>query len=91
MNKADLAAHLAEVSGITKSDASKAVDSLLSGIVSALEKGEEVKLAGFGAFAVSKRPAKTGRNPRTGETMEIAASTAVKFKPAKALKDSVNG
>ena len=90
MNKQDLIAAVADSSGLTKGDASKAVEAVFDSITGALKKGGEVRLVGFGTFAVSKRKASTGRNPRTGETMTIAASNQPKFKAGKALKDAVN-
>ena len=90
MNKQDLIAAVADSSGLTKGDASKAVEAVFEAITGSLKKGGEVRLVGFGTFAVSKRKASTGRNPRTGETMTIAASNQPKFKAGKALKDAVN-
>jgi DNA-binding protein HU-beta len=90
MNKADLVGAVADASGITKADAAKAVEATFDSITSALKKGSEVRLVGFGTFAVAKRKASTGRNPRTGEPMTIKASNQPKFKAGKALKDAVN-
>lgn len=90
MNKQDLISAVAETSGLTKSDASKAVEGVFDAITSSLKKGDEVRLVGFGTFSVSQRKASTGRNPRTGETMTIKASSQPKFKAGKVLKDSVN-
>lgn len=90
MNKQDLIAAVADASGLTKGDASKAVEAVFDAVTGALKKGGEVRLVGFGTFSVTKRKASTGRNPRTGETMTIAASTQPKFKAGKALKDAVN-
>ena len=90
MNKQDLISAVAENSGLSKSDASKAVEGVFDSISSALKKGDEVRLVGFGTFSVSQRKASTGRNPRTGETMTIKASAQPKFKAGKGLKDSVN-
>ncbi|MDI1294628.1 MAG: HU family DNA-binding protein [bacterium] len=90
MNKQDLIGAVAESSGLSKSDASKAVEGVFDAITSALKKGDEVRLVGFGTFSVSQRKASTGRNPRTGETMTIKASAQPKFKAGKGLKDSVN-
>jgi DNA-binding protein HU-beta len=90
MNKQDLISAVAEGSGLSKSDASKAVESVFESVTAALKKGDEVRLVGFGTFSVSKRKASTGRNPRTGETMTIKASTQPKFKAGKGLKDAVN-
>ena len=91
MNKQDLIAAVAEASGLTKADASKAVEGVFDAITGALKKGDEVRLVGFGTFAVSKRKASTGRNPRTGAPMQIKASSQPKFKAGKGLKDALNG
>ncbi|KQN26507.1 MAG: HU family DNA-binding protein [Sphingomonadales bacterium] len=90
MNKQELIGQVAEVSGLGKGDASKAVEAVFDSISAALKKGDEVRLVGFGTFSVSKRKASTGRNPRTGEPMTIKASSQPKFKAGKVLKDSVN-
>lgn len=90
MNKQDLISAVADTSGLSKSDASRAVEGVFDSITAALKKGDEVRLVGFGTFSVSKRKASTGRNPRTGEAMTIKASTQPKFKPGKGLKDAVN-
>ena len=90
MNKQDLISAVAESSGLNKNDATKAVEGVIDAIGSALKKGDEVRLVGFGTFSVSKRKASTGRNPRTGEPMTIKASSQPKFKAGKGLKDSVN-
>ena len=90
MNKQDLISTVAESSGLSKNDATKAVEGVFDAITGALKKGVEVRLVGFGTFSVSQRKASTGRNPRTGETMTIKASAQPKFKAGKGLKDSVN-
>jgi DNA-binding protein HU-beta len=90
MNKQELIGDVANASGLSKGDATKAVESVFDAITAALKKGDEVRLVGFGTFSVSKRKASTGRNPRTGEPMTIKASTQPKFKAGKGLKDSVN-
>lgn len=90
MNKQDLIGAVAETSGLSKSDASKAVEGVFDAITGSLKKGDEVRLVGFGTFSVTKRKASTGRNPRTGEPMTIKASSQPKFKAGKGLKDSVN-
>ena len=90
MNKQELIGSVAEAAGLTRSDAGKAVESVFDSISGALKKGDEVRLVGFGTFSVSKRKASTGRNPRTGEPMSIAASSQPKFKAGKGLKDAVN-
>ena len=90
MNKQDLISSVADQSGLTKADAGKAVEAVFDAITAALKKGDEVRLVGFGTFSVSQRKASTGRNPRTGETMAIKASSQPKFKAGKGLKDAVN-
>lgn len=90
MNKNDLIGAVADASGLSKSQASSAVESVFDSILGALKKGDEVRLVGFGTFSVAKRKASTGRNPRTGEPMSIKASNQPKFKAGKGLKDSVN-
>ena len=90
MNKNDLVASVADDSGLSKSDATRAVDSVFDSITKALKKGSEVRLVGFGTFSVSNRKASVGRNPRTGEQIQIPASKQPKFKAGKGLKDSVN-
>lgn len=89
MNKSDLVDAVAAESGLTKADAAKAVDALFDAITGALKQGDEVRLVGFGTFAVSERAARTGKNPRTGEEITIAASKQPKFKPGKGLKDAL--
>jgi DNA-binding protein HU-beta len=91
MNQAELIESVATTAGIKKSDAAKVIQSVFEGITSALGRGEEVRLAGFGIFEVAERAEREGRNPRTGEVVKIAASKAPKFKPAKQLRDTVNG
>lgn len=90
MNKNDLIGAVADASGLSKTQASSAVESVFESISNALKKGDEVRLVGFGTFSVAKRKASTGRNPRTGEPMSIKASNQPKFKAGKGLKDSVN-
>jgi DNA-binding protein HU-beta len=90
LNKNDLIAKVSNNSGLSKSDATKAVDGVFDTITSALESNDEVRLVGFGTFRVAKRAASTGRNPRTGETIQISATNQPKFKAGKGLKDSVN-
>lgn len=90
MNKTELVASVAEASGMTKSDADKAVNAVIGAITSALANGEQVVLTGFGTFQVNSRAARKGRNPSTGQEIEIAASKAPAFKPGKSLKDAVN-
>ena len=90
MNKNDLISAVADSSGLSKGDATKAVEGVFDSISGALKRGDEVRLVGFGTFSVAKRKASTGRNPRTGEPMTIKASNQPKFKAGKGLKDSVN-
>ena len=90
MNKQELIGSVADATGLGKGDATKAVEGVFEAISTALKKGDEVRLVGFGTFSISKRKASTGRNPRTGEPMTIKASTQPKFKAGKGLKDSVN-
>ena len=90
MNKNELISAVAETSGLTRADATKAVEGVFDAISGALKKGDEVRLVGFGTFSVARRKASTGRNPRTGEPMQIKESTQPKFKAGKGLKDSVN-
>ncbi len=89
VNKIDLIAAVADKTDLTKAKAAEAVDAVFGAIEGALKAREEVRLVGFGSFATATRKAGTGRNPRTGEEIKIAASTSVKFKPGKALKDAV--
>ena len=90
MNKTELVAAMAEKTELSKKDAEKALKAFTDVVAEELKKGEKVQLVGFGTFEVAERPAREGRNPRTGETMKIAASKAPKFKAGKALKDAVN-
>ena len=90
MNKDDLIAKVANSVGVSKTDAAKSVDAVFSNITSSLKGGNEVRLVGFGTFIVSNRAATTGRNPRTGESIQIPAKKVPKFKAGKALKDTVN-
>ena len=90
MNKNDLIAAVATTSKLGKAEAARAVDAMINSIGASLKKGNEVRLVGFGTFLVQKRKATTGRNPRTGEKINIAASKQPKFRAGKALKDAVN-
>ncbi|MEK9827585.1 MAG: HU family DNA-binding protein [Alphaproteobacteria bacterium] len=90
MNKNELVAAVAEEAGITKADAGNAIDAVFNAIEGALKKGDDVRIVGFGTFAVASRAATTGRNPRTGETIQIKASKQPKFKAGKGLKDALN-
>ncbi len=89
MNKMELIAAVAEETELSRAKASEVVDAVFGAIEGALKKKEEVRLVGFGTFATANRKAGTGRNPRTGEAMKIAASTTVRFKAGKGLKDAV--
>ena len=91
MNNADLAEALAETLGTTKADARKAVDAVFAAITDAAAKGDEVSVNGFGKFKVKESAAREGRNPSTGETIQIAASKKLTFGAAKAVKDRLNG
>ena len=90
MNKNDLVAAVAGSSRLSKADAAKAVDGVFDSITGALQSGSEVRLVGFGTFSVANRKATTGRNPRTGEAIQIPASRQPKFKAGKGLKTAVN-
>ena len=90
MNKADLISAVAAESGLSKADAKKAVEGVVSAVSNALKSGDKVSLVGFGTFEVAERAAREGRNPQSGEPMTIAASKAPKFKAGKALKDMIN-
>jgi len=90
MNKNELISSIASETGLTKADSAKALDAFLSSVSSALKKGQDVRLVGFGTFAVSQRSATTARNPRTGATIKIPARKQAKFKAGKALQNSVN-
>lgn len=89
MNKSDLVAHIATQAGISKSAAEKALNAVTGGITTALKKGDSVTLVGFGTFLTSKRSAREGRNPSTGAKIRIPARNVPRFKPGKALKDSI--
>ena len=90
MNKGDLIETVAGDAGISKAEALRAVDSVISSITKALKTGKQVSLIGFGTFQVKKRAARQGRNPRTGEAIQIKASKVPGFRAGKALKDAVN-
>ncbi len=89
MNKADIATKVHEVLGTTKADADRAVETIIDSITQALKSGEEVSIAGLGIFSAKVRPAREGRNPRTGESVHIPAMRVPKFRAAKALKEAV--
>ncbi len=91
MNKTELVEAIAKQTGLSKKDSEAAVKSFTEVVGKELKKGGKVQLVGFGTFEVSKRAARTGRNPQTGKEIKIAASKAPKFKAGKALKDLVNG
>ena len=91
LSKQDLAGTVAEKMDMSRAKAAEAVEAMLGAIGEALKGKQEVRLTGFGTFTTAERKASTGRNPRTGEEIQIAASTSIKFKPGKALKDSVAG
>ncbi len=90
MNKNEFIDRVAELADMTKADAGRAVDAVFDAITDALKSGDDVRLVGFGTFGVSKRAAREGRNPRTGEKIQIAASNQPKFSAGKGLKDALN-
>ena len=90
MNRNELVDNVSSKTDMKKSEASKAVDAVFDAIADALKGGDEVRLVGFGTFSVASRAASEGRNPRTGEKIQIAASKQAKFKPGKGLRDSLN-
>ena len=90
MNKSEFVGAIADAAEMTKVDAAKAVDAMIEVITKALKKGDTVSLVGFGTFAVRKRAARTGRNPRTNEAIKIKACKNPAFKAGKALKDALN-
>jgi DNA-binding protein HU-beta len=90
VNKSELIDAIADGADISKASAGRALDSVLEAVTNALKKGDQVSLVGFGTFAVKHRPARTGRNPQTGNEIQIAAANVPGFKAGKALKDAVN-
>ena len=90
MNKVELVASMAERAELTKVDAEKALKAFIDVVTEEMKNKGKVQLVGFGTFETTERAARTGRNPKTGETIEIGASTAPKFKAGKALKDAIN-
>lgn len=90
MNKQELVSKIADSAKLTKTDAASALEAFVDIITKSLKKGNEVRLTGFGTFTTSKRKATTGRNPRTGQSIKIPASTQPKFRAGKSLRDSVN-
>jgi DNA-binding protein HU-beta len=91
VNKSELIQRVSDSSGLSKSEATKVLDGVIDTISGAVQQGEKVSIAGFGTFERRERAARTGRNPQTGEELQVAASKAPAFKPAKAFKDAVNG
>ena len=89
MNKSELIDHVASSAGITKAAANLAFEAFITGITNSLRMGEPITLVGFGTFSVAERAARTGRNPKTGEALQIAATRVPKFQPGKGLKDAV--
>jgi DNA-binding protein HU-beta len=89
MNKSDLIEHIASQADISKAAATRALDAIVGGVKTTLKKSGSVTIVGFGTFAVTKRAARTGRNPRTGAAIKIKAAKVPKFKPGKALKDAL--
>ena len=90
MNKGELVDGIADASGLSKADAGRALDAAMECITKSLKKGEKVTLPGFGTYSVTKRNARTGRNPMTGKTIQIKAKTVAKFKPGSKLAEAVN-
>ena len=90
MNKTELIDHIAVSADLSKAAATRAIDAMITGVKTTLNKNGTVTLVGFGTFSVGKRAARTGRNPRTGDEIKIKAAKVPKFKPGKALKDAVN-
>lgn len=90
MNKTELIEHIAQHADISKAAAGRALESMIGAVKTTLKKGGSVSLVGFGTFAVTKRAGRTGRNPRTGEAIEIKKAKVPKFRPGKALKDALN-
>ena len=91
MNKAELIEAMASGSKLTKADAGRALDAFLDATTKALKKGDKLTLVGFGTFSVTKRPARTGRNPKTGKAIKIAAKKVAKFKAGADLSNAVSG
>ncbi|HEX5389208.1 MULTISPECIES: HU family DNA-binding protein [Hydrogenophaga] len=90
MNKSELVEHIANQADISKAAATRALDAITGAVRTTLKKGGTVSLVGFGSFSVTKRPARTGRNPRTGAAIKIKSAKVPKFRPGKALKDALN-
>jgi DNA-binding protein HU-beta len=90
VNKSELIDHIATQADISKAAATRALDAAIGAVKTSLKKGQSVTLVGFGTFSVGKRTARAGRNPRTGEAIKIKAAKLARFKPGKALRDSIN-
>ena len=90
MNKSELIEHIAKQADISKAAATRALEAMIGGVKATLKKSNSVSLVGFGTFSVSKRAARTGRNPRTGAAIKIKSAKVPKFRPGKALRDFVN-
>lgn len=90
MNKQELVSAIAEKSGLTKVDSEKALNGMIEAVKNSMSRGESIQLVGFGTFSVSERSARTGRNPQTGKEIQIPAKKIAKFKPGKALSESIN-
>jgi len=91
VNKTELVEHIAKATDTSKAAAARSLDAMVDAVRKTLKKGGTVSLVGFGTFAVGKRSARTGRNPRTGDTIKIKAAKVPKFRPGKGLKDAING
>ena len=91
MNKTELIDFISNKADLSKAEAGRALDAFIDAVTTTLKEKESVTLVGFGTFAVSERAARTGRNPRTGDTIEIKEAIVPKFRPGKALRDAVNG
>ena len=91
MNKTELVEHIAKATDTSKAAAARSLDAMVDAVRKTLKKGGTVSLVGFGTFAVGKRAARTGRNPRTGDTIKIKAAKVPKCRPGKGLKDAING
>jgi len=91
VNKTELIEHIAKTTDTSKASAARSMEAMIDAVRKTLKKGGTVSLVGFGTFAVGKRAARTGRNPRTGDTIKIKAAKVPKFRPGKGLKDAING
>jgi DNA-binding protein HU-beta len=91
VNKTELIEHIAKATDSSKASAGRSLEAMIDAVRKTLKKGGTVSLVGFGTFAVGKRAARTGRNPRTGDTIKIKAAKVPKFRPGKGLKDAING